>query len=137
MSANKSTAMRSYLGKARGLGSAKDGVGHWWLQRLSALFLIPLVLWFVFSFVNIADGSPQQIASWFSSPFVAIAMLLMLSTMYFHAYQGLKVVVEDYIHNERVKISLLVFLKLFLISVTLVSVFSIMKLHFFELANLS
>ena len=127
------TAFKSALGEARGLGSAKEGFSHWWLQRVSAIFLLPLSLWFVCSFIGIAGEGQREISVWFSSPLVAIAVILLMCTVFFHSYLGLKVVIEDYVHSKMPKLCMLVGAKFLLILLSLVSVISVMKLHFMDL----
>lgn len=104
-------AMRTGLGRARGLGSAKDGVGHWWAQRASALALVPLTLWFVFGIVALA-GSPQpRVQAWIGHPVNSVLLLLLLAATFHHLVLGVQVVIEDYIHHEGGKLALLLGVK--------------------------
>ncbi len=89
---------RSALGQVRGLGSAKDGTGHWWSQRLTALALVPLSLWFMISLVAMAGADHATIVTWIASPIVAGLLILLVTATFFHAYLGLQVVIEDYVH---------------------------------------
>src|SRR3546814_14118833 len=96
--ANTSEDMRSPLSRARGLGSANDGVHHFWVQRVSALALIPLALWLAFSVAMLASG-PADYASmhyWVSAPSVAVVLVLFLATALYHSVLGLQEVIVDY-----------------------------------------
>ena len=70
------TSMRSGLGRVRGLGSARDGVSHWWMQRLAAVALVPLSLWFVFSVAALRGASQADVQAWIAAPFVTVLLLL-------------------------------------------------------------
>lgn len=96
--------LRTELGKVRGLGSAKTGTGHWWLQRLTALALIPLTIWFVTIIVRMVSGTDMQLLMIIASPFNTVMLLLLLGTMLYHGLLGMKVIIEDYVHNEFTKL---------------------------------
>jgi succinate dehydrogenase / fumarate reductase membrane anchor subunit len=100
--------LRSDLARVRGLGSAKDGVKHWWVQRLTAVALVPLGIWFVFQAVKLAGVSHAAFKVWLQSGANFLLMALLVITMFYHLQLGLQVVVEDYIHTERTKTVLLV-----------------------------
>ncbi len=102
-------SLRTPLGRARGLGSAKDGAQHWWHQRLTALALLPLAVWFVVSLITLADATYEDVIDWLSSPVVAGLMLLWIFTMFYHLKLGLQEVIEDYVHSEWRKLASLVF----------------------------
>ena len=89
----------SPLGLAMGLGSAKSGVGHWWAERVTAIALIPLSVWFVASLVVHSDSSYEVFIGWIGSPVTAVLMILLLITLFRHMALGLQVVVEDYVHS--------------------------------------
>jgi succinate dehydrogenase / fumarate reductase, membrane anchor subunit len=100
-------SMRSDLGKARGLGSARDGTHHFWLQRVTAMANVPLVifmLWFVISHLG-ADRT--AIISTLKNPFSAVAMCLALVSMLWHMKLGLQMVIEDYVHGAPKYVALL------------------------------
>jgi succinate dehydrogenase / fumarate reductase, membrane anchor subunit len=97
--------LRSPLGRARGLGSARAGSKHWWAQRLTAAALVPLTLWFIWSILHLTGAAQADIADWLSSP-VRLALLLALIAATFHHLQlGLQVVIEDYVVQEGVKLA--------------------------------
>jgi succinate dehydrogenase / fumarate reductase membrane anchor subunit len=92
------TNLRSPLGQARGLGSAKEGVHHWWAQRLTAVALIPLTIWFVTSIVRLASGR-TDFDLWLSSPINAAALIVFIAVAFHHGALGLQVVLEDYVSD--------------------------------------
>lgn len=99
---------RSMLGQVRGTGSAKSGTGHWKAQRLTALALIPLLLWFVTSFIVMLPAPYVMVVDWLQSPFTVAATILLAFTMFYHGYLGMQVIIEDYIHHEPLKIGLII-----------------------------
>lgn len=107
----KHRPLRSELGRVRGLGSAKEGVQHWWAQRMTALALIPLSLWFVASLVFMLDVDHATAMWWLGSPVTLGLMSLFLIALIYHAVLGLQVVIEDYIHGHATKLILLLLIK--------------------------
>lgn len=99
--------LRSELGRVRGLGSAKEGVQHWWMQRMTALALIPLSLWFVAMVVLMTDVDRATAVDWLSLPLTLGLMSVFLVALIYHAVLGLQVVIEDYIHSHAAKLVLL------------------------------
>ena len=95
----KIDTMRSYLGRARGLGVASSGVHHWWMQRLTSLALLPLTLWFVWSLAHLA-GAPYEVArAWAAGLVHASLLLALIAATFTHMHLGVQVVAEDYIHT--------------------------------------
>jgi succinate dehydrogenase / fumarate reductase, membrane anchor subunit len=92
--------MRSPLGRAMGLGSAKEGAEHWWMARVSAVALIPLTLWFVASIIAHTGSDYVTFIVWLRMPLVSILMVLLLIALFYHTTLGLQVVIEDYVHSE-------------------------------------
>ena len=94
--------LRTPLSKVKGLGSAKEGTTHFWHQRLTALILIPLVLWVGFSLAALPLDH-ANLVSWIQHPTVTIALVLLIVATFYHAQMGLQVVIEDYIssHSRR------------------------------------
>lgn len=87
------------LGRVRGLGSAKSGSHHWWLQRVTALGNVILVLWFLFSLVRLPQLDHKTVIAWLSSPMSAVLMSLLVINVCWHFRLGLQVVIEDYVHG--------------------------------------
>jgi succinate dehydrogenase / fumarate reductase membrane anchor subunit len=122
--------MRAALGRARGLGSAKEGSGHWWSQRLSAVALIPLSLWFVASLVGMAGADYYTMRAWMGSPLVAGLLILLIVATFYHAYLSMQVIIEDYVHHEGAKLAGLIIGKAASIVLGLVGVLSVLIVLF-------
>ncbi len=86
--------------RAHGLGSAKEGVHHWWMQRLTALLLIPLSLWFVGSLWYLFQATRAELIDWLSGPISCSLMILLILAGVYHAKLGMQVVIEDYVQNR-------------------------------------
>jgi succinate dehydrogenase / fumarate reductase membrane anchor subunit len=97
--AEKITVRRSQLGRVRGLGAAHEGVSHWWQERVSALALIPLTLWFVASVLSLLGADQPIVALWIANPINAVLLLALIALTFHHAALGLQVVYEDYIDS--------------------------------------
>ena len=98
---------RSPLAEARGLGSAKHGVQAWWLERVTAVALVPLTLWLMASLIAFGGRDYGAVIAWLSDPVVALLLVLLLLALFVHLALGLKVVIEDYVHS-RAKIPVLI-----------------------------
>ena len=122
--------MRSSLGRAVGLGSAKEGVGHWWRQRTTALALVPLVVWFVIAVISLVGAEHSVFIAWVRSPLPAVFLILLLVTMFYHAALGLQVVIEDYIHSEAMKIATLLAMRVLCIVFAVRGIFAVLKIAF-------
>lgn len=129
----RSSELRTRLGKVRGLGAAKSGVGHWWLQRLTALALIPLTLWFLCALLSVLL-SPNVIvvAEWFASPVNTLFMILFVLAAFMHAKLGVQVIVEDYVHGPFAKYSLLLLNNFACFALAALSILAALKLHFLD-----
>lgn len=120
--------LRSYLGRARGLGSSRSGSDHYWAQRITAVALIPLVLWLVVSLITVTSGDLASVKSWLGSPFNATLLLLTLLTGLWHGQLGMQVVIEDYVHAPLVKHLALIFTRLVAAFLAISVVISTLKL---------
>lgn len=98
--------------RAQGLGSAREGVGHWWMQRVTAVALIPLTLWFAASLVKHAGDNYTSLALWLRAPLVTTSMVMLMCALFYHMALGLQVVAEDYIHVDRIKVPVVVLIYL-------------------------
>ena len=103
--------LRTPLARARGLGSAKDGVHHWWAQRLTAIALIPLVVWFAISLVMLSGADYAVVRAWIGSPLVMVLLILTIAVGLHHGQLGLQVVIEDYVDGDGWKLALIVIVK--------------------------
>jgi succinate dehydrogenase / fumarate reductase membrane anchor subunit len=92
-------SLRTPLNKVLGLGSAKEGPGHWWAQRLTAVALVPLTLWFAFSLLGISPADHASVAGWIAAPLNSILLILLVISLVYHSSLGLQVVIEDYVHG--------------------------------------
>lgn len=118
------------LGRARGLGSARQGSHHWWRQRVSAVALFPLTLWFAVS-VALAPGIDHAaMVGWISAPWNTILLLSFVLLSLFHAMLGLQVVIEDYVHSDWAKIAGLLAVRLVMAFLALVTVFAVLRIIF-------
>jgi succinate dehydrogenase / fumarate reductase membrane anchor subunit len=94
------TVMRSELGRVRGLGAAKSGLEHWWVERVSALALVPLTIWFILSVLSLLGTGQPEMVAWVARPLNAVLLLALIVMTFHHTQLGLQVVYEDYIHNK-------------------------------------
>jgi succinate dehydrogenase / fumarate reductase membrane anchor subunit len=92
--------MRTPLARAIELRSAKDGVHHWWMQRISAIALIPLTIWFIPAIIAQTGADYTAFVAWMRNPITVVLMDLLLIALFYHAALGLQVVVEDYVHSD-------------------------------------
>ena len=121
---------RTPIGRARGLGSAKDGTAHWWAQRLTALALVPLTLWFAISVIGLVGGGRAAVLDWLESPVAAGLMILLIGATFHHAQLGVQVVIEDYVHNEPVKIGAIILVKFAAVVLALAGILSVLAIAF-------
>jgi succinate dehydrogenase / fumarate reductase membrane anchor subunit len=103
--------LRSPLGRARGMGSAKGGTHHWWMQRVTSVALLPLTIWLVFSLALMPDSSWQQATAWIGRPFNAVLLLAFLAAAFHHTAAGLQVVIEDYVRGDLARMGALLAVK--------------------------
>lgn len=122
--------LRTPLARARGLGSAREGAGHWWAQRLTAVALVPLCLWFVAGILGLIGAGHGAALAWIASPVNAILLVLLLFAVFHHAQLGLQVVIEDYVHSEWRKLALIVAVKFGALILGLAAVFAVARIAF-------
>ena len=123
-------SFRTPLGTACGLGSAKHGFGHWWGQRVSAIALIPLSLWFAGSILQLSHADYSSVVLWLHTPWVAVLLSLFLVTLLYHAYLGVQVVIEDYVHTKPLEIASLLVIKFACVLLGAASVFTALRIAF-------
>ena len=120
--------LRSKLGRVRGLGSTREGVHHWWAQRMSAVALLPLSLWFIYSLIALTGSDYAAFHAWLSEFGNAVFTVLLLVSMFHHAQLGLQVVIEDYVHGEVWKMALLLVVKYGAVLFAASGIFAVLKI---------
>jgi succinate dehydrogenase / fumarate reductase, membrane anchor subunit len=117
------------IGRVRGLGSAKSGAHHWWMQRLTAGSNFLLMSWFLISLLRLPAYDYETVTVWLSSPLAAVPMALLVASVFWHFRMGLQVVIEDYQHDET-RVVALVALNFYAIAMAAFAIFSILKIAF-------
>jgi len=122
--------LRSPLGRALGLGSAKEGVEHWWRQRITAVALVVLSLWFVTALLAHLGADYAAAVAWLRSPITAVAMILLVIATFVHMALGVQVVIEDYVHHEAAKVVSLLVLRLACWALGAAALFAVLRVAF-------
>ncbi len=122
--------MQTDLGKVRGLGSAKSGTHHWWMQRVTAVALVPLMVWFISSFVALIGADHATVVEWVRNPFTTTFLIALIVAMFFHLSLGAQVILEDYVHSASMKLFMSFGIKFATVVLGLLSVISILKISF-------
>ena len=113
-----------------GLSFLKGALGHWWHQRLTAICIIPLSLWFMASLVGHLRSDHETVVTWISSPIVSFLMVILVCGIFYHAKLGVQVVIEDYIHTKGSRLVLLTALNVGALTGALLGVFSVFSITF-------
>ena len=121
-------SIRTPLARVRGLGASKTGVGHFWIQRVTAVALVPLTMWFLGSIIAFAGADYDAVTGYIRNPVVAVLFILFLASAFSHMKLGLQVVVEDYIHRESSKIALLLLIDFFTYATAALAIFSVLDI---------
>jgi succinate dehydrogenase / fumarate reductase membrane anchor subunit len=122
--------METPLARVRGLGSAREGAGHWWQERATSVALVGLVAWLIISLLRLGTLDYGTIREWLADPWAAIPMLLLVGTGLLHARDGLKVVIEDYVHDDGNRAFALMLLNYAAIAAGTIAMFAILKIAF-------
>lgn len=120
--------LRSPLGRARGLGSARAGSHHWWVQRLTAVALVPLTIWFVLSLFGRLGDSRAEVITWMQSPVTIVLMLALIVATFHHLQLGLQTVIEDYVHEDRTRLTAMLAMKAACVLLALACLISVLRL---------
>ncbi|MFO0995962.1 MAG: succinate dehydrogenase, hydrophobic membrane anchor protein [Alphaproteobacteria bacterium] len=128
--AGETGSRRSMLARVRYLGSAKDGTAHWWAQRLTAVALVPLSIWFVASMVALTGAPHEDVTAWLRRPLPAVFMILLVVAVFHHAQLGLQVVIEDYVRRPALRVASLMIVKLAAFGLGLAAIFAVLKIAF-------
>lgn len=118
------------IGRVRGLGSAKHGSFHWWHQRLTAAGNLILLLWFVVSLLRLPVLDYATVTAWLSSPFVAVALVLLTISVFWHLRLGLQVFIEDYVHDDASRVAAILALNFYAVGAAALAIFSVLKIAF-------
>jgi len=120
-------SLRTPLHRVRGLGSAKEGTQHWWAQRLTAIALVPLTVWFIYSLVVMTAMEYAAVTAWMQSPIVSSLLILFIFSLFYHAQLGMQVVIEDYVDSEALKFGSIILLNFVMLFAGLASVIAVLK----------
>jgi succinate dehydrogenase / fumarate reductase, membrane anchor subunit len=118
------------IGQVRGLGSAKHGSQHWIMQRFTALGNVLLTLWLVGSLILLPNFEWETVAAWLSQAVVAVPMILMLVSIFWHVKLGLQVFIEDYVHDAGLKFATITLLNFYVVGAAAFGIFTVAKLAF-------
>jgi succinate dehydrogenase / fumarate reductase, membrane anchor subunit len=124
------TALRTPLGRVRGMGSARSGTHHWWMQRVTSIALLPLTLWFVVSMIGLAGASYLETLLWIAAPVHAVLLLVLIGLTFHHMAAGLQVVVEDYVRDEFKRMAFVLLIKSASLLLAVAAAFSVLRIAF-------
>jgi succinate dehydrogenase / fumarate reductase membrane anchor subunit len=122
--------LRSPLGHVRGLGSAKEGTHHWWQQRVTAVALVPLSFWLVYSLLGLSGAGYVEFASWLQNPINATLMVLTVAVLFQHANLGVQVVIEDYVSGHGLRIAAITLVKFTCAALAVLCIVSVLVVAF-------
>jgi succinate dehydrogenase / fumarate reductase membrane anchor subunit len=122
-------SLRSPLGKVLGTGSAKEGVHHWWLQRLTSIALVPLTIWFVVSLLSLGSFEHVAVITWMAQSWTALLLVLFVLVATWHSQLGLRVVIEDYVHGGSKTLALVLITFIHAV-VAAAGIFAVLKVAF-------
>lgn len=118
------------IGRVRGLGAAKSGVSHWWMQRLTAIANIALLTWFIVSLLRLPSLDFFNVGTWLRQPVAAVPMLLLIASVFHHFRLGMQVMIEDYLRDEGSKLVALIALNFYVLAAAALAVFAVLKIAF-------
>ena len=120
--------MRTPISKVRGQGSAKSGTHHFWVQRVTAVALVPLCMWFLCALMFHMGNDRAEVLAWLSQPLVAILFILLITSGLYHLKLGLQVVIEDYVNGEGLKLVSQLLVTLGCAAIAAASLFAVLKI---------
>ena len=123
-------SLRSPLGKVLGTGSAKQGVHHWWVQRLTSVALVPLSVWFVVSLLSLPSFDHATVVAWMAQSSTALLLILLVLVGAWHSQLGVRVVVEDYVHGEGERTVTLIVLTFLHVLIAAAGVVAVLRVAF-------
>lgn len=123
-------SLRHPLGRALGRGAAKSGVSHWWVQRVTAVALVPLTLWFLVRIIRLPDYGYETVREWIGSGWTPVGLIFLIGAMAWHSALGIQVVIEDYVPNKSIKIMALFTSTIFHVLVAVAGVYAVLNIAF-------
>jgi succinate dehydrogenase / fumarate reductase membrane anchor subunit len=123
-------SLRSPIGRVLGLGAAKEGVSHWWSQRVTSVALLLLGLWFVASLLRMPGFGYEVVITWIALPVNSVLLLLLIGSLVYHSHLGVQVVVEDYVHHHGLKIATMMLLTFAHVAVAALASFAVLRIAF-------
>ena len=120
--------MRSPLGRARGLGSARAGATHWWGQRITSLALVPLTLWFLCAMIRLLGATRDDVVYWMAGPLPIVLMIALVIATFHHLQAGMQVVIEDYVDNDALRIGSILLVKGLCVLLALACIVAVLRL---------
>ena len=121
---------RSQLGRVRGLGASHEGAHHFWVQRVTGVALVPLLLWFVFAATSMVGADVETFKTWVGTHYNPVLLILLILAMFHHAQLGLQVIIEDYVHSEAIKITSLILTKFAVVLIGACAIFAVIRMTF-------
>ena len=122
--------LRTPLKRVRGLGSAKNGTGHFWVQRLTAIALVPLTIWFVITVLSLIGQDPFVVRARLAEPLTGMLLIALIAATFWHAQLGLQVVFEDYVYTRWVEVTLQVLVKFLAVIGALLAALAVIRIAF-------
>ena len=122
--------LRTPLARVKGLGSAKEGVSHWWGQKWTSLILVPLVLWFCFALASLPAANYEAVVAWIQSPVRAVLLILIIGATFYHAQLGLQVIIEDYVPSHGARMTAIIIVNFLNLLFALIGIYAVLKIAF-------
>jgi succinate dehydrogenase / fumarate reductase membrane anchor subunit len=123
-------SLRSPLGRVLGLGAAKEGVHHWWVQRLSAVALVFLTLWFIVTLLGLGQLQYEEVQAWIERPVNSALLVLLVIALMYHSQLGVQVVLEDYVTHEATKLVSLIANQFVHLALGAIAIFAVLRVAF-------
>ncbi len=124
------TKQGTAIGRVRGLGSAKSGAHHWWLERLTSVSTLLLFIWLLVALLRLPRLDHEMVTEWLASPLAAVPMLLLIVSTFWHTKLGMQVIIEDYVHEEGMKLFTITLLNFLVVALGALAFFSVLKIAF-------
>lgn len=123
-------SLRTPLGRVLGLGAAKEGVEHWWMQRVSAVALVLLTIWFIVSLLTLGELRYENVHAWLTRPVNGALLVLLVITLMYHSQMGVQVIIEDYVPRKGVKVASLIASQFVHVALGAIAVFAVLRTVF-------